>query len=359
MMLKNLRNKIKTSPRAGEVGAPLRVRGTREQTVGIYLRLFSSARSVILRRERSELSGESRNIMSLLLTEGNSTISRLFSVIFGFVPKILLQQVTNQVNKLALLFKRSMLSQDCRNASGNDGCCGRWLSVCYQFFKRIYHPGSSANELSLKAKDDYKSVLQLGRSMIEMLGVLAIIGVLSVGGIAGYSKAMEKFKVNKAISEYSLLIFGILEHLDDLRPTACGNTNFCGLASYYQAANLLPGNWIVTDDAHISDSNGNMIFTFVRNKRIGFDLYLGAATGSSKFPQKLCKELFTNLVKPLHSSLHHAGIWGNVNGGNYLYGDNICQTDDLKCLRDISLSEINSLCESCADGEACCIGIEF
>ena len=359
MMLKNLRNKIKTSPRAGEVGAPLRVRGTREQTVGIYLRLFSSARSVILRRERSELSGESRNIMSLLLTEGNSTISRLFSVIFGLVPKILLQQVTNQVNKLALLFKRSMLSQDCRNASGNDGCCGRWLSVCYQFFKRIYHPGSSANELSLKAKDDYKSVLQLGRSMIEMLGVLAIIGVLSVGGIAGYSKAMEKFKVNKAISEYSLLIFGILEHLDDLRPTACDNTNFCGLASYYQAANLLPGNWIVKDDAHISDSNGNMIFTFVRNKRIGFDLYLGAATGSSKFPQKLCKELFTNLVKPLHSSLYHAGIWGNVNGGNYLYGDNICQTDGLKCLRDISLSEINSLCESCADGESCCIGIEF
>ena len=359
MMLKNLRNKIKTSPRAGEVGAPLRVRGTREQTVGIYLRLFSSARSVILRRERSELSRESRNIMSLLLTEGNSTISRLFSVIFWLVPKILLQQVTNQVNKLALLFKRSMLSQDCRNASGNDGCCGRWLSVCYQFFKRIYHPGSSANELSLKAKDDYKSVLQLGRSMIEMLGVLAIIGVLSVGGIAGYSKAMEKFKVNKAISEYSLLIFGILEHLDDLRPTACDNTNFCGLASYYQAANLLPGNWIVTDDAHISDSNGNMIFTFVRNKRIGFDLYLGAATGSSKFPQKLCKELFTNLVKPLHSSLYHAGIWGKVNGGNYLYGDNICQTDGLKCLRDISLSEINSLCESCADGEACCIGIEF
>lgn len=38
---------------------------------------------------------------------------------------------------------------------------------------------------------------QNGRSMIEMLGVLAIIGVLSVGGIAGYSKAMMKFKINK------------------------------------------------------------------------------------------------------------------------------------------------------------------
>lgn len=51
---------------------------------------------------------------------------------------------------------------------------------------------------------------ELGRSMIEMLGVLAIIGVLSVGGIAGYSKAMEKFKINKVIEEYSYLIQGLI-----------------------------------------------------------------------------------------------------------------------------------------------------
>ena len=38
-----------------------------------------------------------------------------------------------------------------------------------------------------------------GRSMIEMLGVLAIIAVLTVGGIAGYSKAMEKWKINKTL----------------------------------------------------------------------------------------------------------------------------------------------------------------
>ena len=55
-----------------------------------------------------------------------------------------------------------------------------------------------------------KSVSELGRSMIEMLGVLAIIGVLSVGGIAGYSKAMEKFKVNKILYEYNTLIMGLL-----------------------------------------------------------------------------------------------------------------------------------------------------
>lgn len=44
-----------------------------------------------------------------------------------------------------------------------------------------------------------------GRSMIEMLGVLAIVGVLSVGGIAGYSKAMNKFKTNKVIDQVNMI----------------------------------------------------------------------------------------------------------------------------------------------------------
>ena len=44
-----------------------------------------------------------------------------------------------------------------------------------------------------------------GRSMIEMLGVLAIIGVLSVGGIAGYSKAMSKYRINKTIEQITLI----------------------------------------------------------------------------------------------------------------------------------------------------------
>lgn len=47
---------------------------------------------------------------------------------------------------------------------------------------------------------------QSGRSMIEMLGVLAIIGVLSVGGIAGYSKAMAKYRSNKVIEQISMLV---------------------------------------------------------------------------------------------------------------------------------------------------------
>ncbi len=45
---------------------------------------------------------------------------------------------------------------------------------------------------------------QSGRSMVEMLGVLAIIGVLSVGGIAGYKTAMDKHKTNELLNTISI-----------------------------------------------------------------------------------------------------------------------------------------------------------
>ena len=50
---------------------------------------------------------------------------------------------------------------------------------------------------------------QNGRSMVEMLGVLAIIGVLSVGSIAGYSKAMYKYKINKFTDQMTNIIANI------------------------------------------------------------------------------------------------------------------------------------------------------
>ena len=48
--------------------------------------------------------------------------------------------------------------------------------------------------------------------MIEMLGVLAIIAVLTVGGIAGYSKAMKKYQANKVVGE----IIQVLAKLKEL-----------------------------------------------------------------------------------------------------------------------------------------------
>ena len=60
-----------------------------------------------------------------------------------------------------------------------------------------------------KAQAVTRQTNPIGRSMIEMLGVLAIIGVLIVGGIAGYSKAMMKFKINKTAEQISQIVTNI------------------------------------------------------------------------------------------------------------------------------------------------------
>ena len=52
--------------------------------------------------------------------------------------------------------------------------------------------------------------LESGRSMVEMLGVLAIIGVLSVGGIAGYMLSMNRFRANAMLdvaNKYAAIVF--------------------------------------------------------------------------------------------------------------------------------------------------------
>ena len=58
-----------------------------------------------------------------------------------------------------------------------------------------------------------------GRSMVEMLGVLAIIGILSAGGLAGYSKAMFQHRTNETINTVSL----VLQRLVDLSQKDLGD----------------------------------------------------------------------------------------------------------------------------------------
>lgn len=50
-----------------------------------------------------------------------------------------------------------------------------------------------------------KKDLQNGRSMIEMLGVLSIIGILTVGGFSLVSKAVTENRINNVVDEISAL----------------------------------------------------------------------------------------------------------------------------------------------------------
>ena len=311
----------------------------------------------------------------------NCKISRIFSVIFGLVPKILVQQVTNLVNKFAILLKRSMFRQDCRNASGNDGCWGCLFNTCCNVFNasslnvmlacehselprasrnimaillnRMYHPEHSANSLRSKPSVTGNCV---GRSMIEMLGVLAIIAVLSVGGIAGYNKAMQIWKINQSLKEYSSLVFGMLEHIDEIHRIEQEKNAQYGLVAMAEALNLIPQQWDCGEKVReCTDKQGNTIRIFGRNNRLVIDFYLGGYTWTGKnsvisqnFNPKLCEEIAAKIFQPLHSMMYT----GYIVEQN-LYGDAFCGKN-IPCIKDVSLSTINQLCNACTEDNSGC-----
>ena len=56
------------------------------------------------------------------------------------------------------------------------------------------------------ADETMKKISQSGRSMMEMLGVLAVVGVLSVGGFAMVSKMQASYEANKVMDEISAFV---------------------------------------------------------------------------------------------------------------------------------------------------------
>ena len=72
--------------------------------------------------------------------------------------------------------------------------------------------------LDTSVRPEYDKRGEYGRSMTEMLGTLAIIGVLSIGGIAGYSYGMDKYRANETINDINL------RGIDLIRQAAMGQT---------------------------------------------------------------------------------------------------------------------------------------
>ena len=222
---------------------------------------------------------------------------------------------------------------------------------------------SDVYKRSTRAKKFLADDVQGGKSMIEMLGVLAIVGVLSVGGIAGYSKAMEKFKVDKAIGEYSQLIIGLMEHKNSLSKLAANQDYGTDLADFVEAANLVPQSWKKVDSLGFNDAYGNRIHTYTNNsKDIAIDFYLGgyeenedSKRVSKAFNTKVCEEIFNNMAKPLQSSLKKAWLWGTK---VEFYGNSYC-CPNCKCLNKLTLSEIHQACNSCIKDTFCAIVFWF
>ena len=199
--------------------------------------------------------------------------------------------------------------------------------------------------------------------MIEMLGVLAIVGVLSVGGIAGYSKAMQKYKINKMLDDYTMLTTNILEHLDELEHVS-KNSSQIGLVDVLQASGIIPPSWEKMNSLQIWDSNGNLLsfyssfssFYFIINIG-GHSVDLQGTEIAGGFSQDICLTLFKDLIKPLHYPITSITIYGKK--GYLAFGDAFCDDYIKKCLSNLTLSEMKQACEICNGDTYCDISFMF
>ena len=201
-----------------------------------------------------------------------------------------------------------------------------------------------------------------GRSMVEMLGVLAIIGVLSVGAIAGYSKAMSKYKLNKHMESFNILLNEAIKLLPELQRTYGKNTNSGhSLGSFFHKANLLP-------DGMTYNQQDNFIYDIFKNKtEINYSLSTN----------------IDNNGNISHPTIYYLDIYMNRSGNKISNLDNeICRNVFLACkenaeniysvemrslktdsyvapslwgakLQNATLKQIDDICSSC-DSEIGC-----
>ncbi len=89
---------------------------------------------------------------------------------------------------------------------------------------------------------------QSGRTMLEMLGVLAIMGIITYGAIAGINYGMSSYKINQTYSEVQDIIQGVEDLYswskgypldgDELMRAVCKNDIFSDSSSCTNGENI-------------------------------------------------------------------------------------------------------------------------
>ena len=184
----------------------------------------------------------------------------------------------------------------------------------------------------------FKHTDEAGRSMVEMLGVLAIIGVLSVGGISGYSKAMAKYKLTKAQDQIVMLLMNI-------RTAYATSPNYDGLTSATAASYNLAPNEMVSG----SGTTAKLYGTF------GGEVVVGAVTSATTYFHIRITNLGKEACRSLGSSDWGAdglvGMWIKGEAATAA-GEATCSSGSVSsgngkwCVANLpaSLSQVNTAC---------------
>ena len=187
---------------------------------------------------------------------------------------------------------------------------------------------------------------QSGRSMVEMLGVLAIIGVLSVGAIAGYSKAMTKYKLNKHAESINMLINNSLQMVSLL---GAKEDNVKYHAKTLYKLGLIPDGIKYNNTDILYDVFNNKIRVYTKDKAdrtYNYGISFHHTDEISPFDINSCRNIVT-IAKENSANLKWV-IAYNVDAASHfgaLAGDNYCDSSH-RCLRDLTLNDIDNLCNN-------------
>ncbi len=186
---------------------------------------------------------------------------------------------------------------------------------------------------------------QFGKSMIEMLSVLTIIGVLSVGGITGYSKAMEKYKLNRTFNDFTMLINETMPFSQQFMSYSAGTD----LLPILRALDLIP-NSFEDKDCYLYDPWHNQFWALTCISSPCWKFYY-KFTGNNSVNTKLCYEIVSFMQN------FHKNIYRISTNGNYLWGSTHC-TSNNNCLLHQNIQQIYSYCNNYCNAN-CVIEVGF
>jgi type II secretory pathway pseudopilin PulG len=210
-----------------------------------------------------------------------------------------------------------------------------------------------------------------GRSMVEMLGVLAIIGVLSVGAISGYSKAMFKYKLNKQAESFNSLLNSAIQLYPDLTRTynAKKFDNASGVQfvlNVFGKMNLIPDSMSIQNNYIVDIFKNHIWFSYYNSNDGTSNEYLMyvtlARTGNtlSDHDKEVCRNMVTvakenseNLAW-LEMRSYRGGTSSNqtslFGGLADLFLSNVPKN---RLLRNAGVKEIDDFCSACNSEETC------
>ena len=196
---------------------------------------------------------------------------------------------------------------------------------------------------------------QSRRSMVEMLGVLAIIGVLSVGAIAGYGKAMFKYKLNKQTEQLNQVIGAIVRYKSSLTinpDLADAPISDYQLVPLLKKLGEIPKEMYTSDDRFLKDVFGAHYYIYNRNTDKNTVVLRTSDLGRNDSSFQICKNLYL-IAKEWHQELKAisvAAYQGDTFNSQGIYcGDNNLNFYCSKHIKDLRLTALDDICRANAD----------